>query len=631
MSLIYNAFNWMLGFCYGICHNYGWAIVLFTLLSKIVLLPLTVWVQKNSIKMVELMPMLNQIEIDHFGDKDAIGEEQQRLYKREGYNPFASVIPTIVQVIILIGLISTIRGNIATGAYDTHFLGIDLALVPAEVGGVYILSPLIAGISALILSLATNRANVLQAEQGSGMQYGTLALSVGISLWLGWLVPVGVALYWVCSNLFSVVQLYLLNMAIDPKKYVDYEKLESSRKELEEMTKLGGATKRSREEVKREKEDYKRFNNIENKHLVFYSEGSGFYKYFKGVIEWLLENSNVSIHYITSDPNDAIFELAKTEQKIKPYYIGEKRLITLMMKMEADIVVMTMPDLENFHIKRSYVRKDIQYIFIPHSMCSLNLTMRTASIDHFDTIFCTGKHQTEETLKTEEAYGLPPKKLVEWGYCLLDDMRADYWSRTHEPHEKKSVLIAPSWQKDNIVDTCLDEMLDSLRGSGYQITVRPHPQHVRHQPEKMEMLKAKFADDENIEIQTDFSSNDTVFEADMMITDWSGIAYEYSFTTYKPVLFVDTPVKVMNPEYTRIDTEPFNIWMRDVLGSVVKPEDVGRIDEVVDQMMGQADQYREVIEKYAYEYVYNLDHSSEVGGKYIFDELRKCIAKKRVA
>lgn len=50
-----------------------------------------------------------------------------------------------------------------------------------------------------------------------------------------------------------------------------------------------------------------------------------------------------------------------------------------MMKMDADVVVMTMPDIENYHIKRSYIRKDINYVYVPHGMDSLNMTMRTGS------------------------------------------------------------------------------------------------------------------------------------------------------------------------------------------------------------------------------------------------------------
>ena len=255
-----------------------------------------------------------------------------------------------------------------------------------------------------------------------------MLLSVGLSLYLGWFVSIGVALYWVASNLMAILQLYILNWAINPKKYVDYEQLEKSKQELEALGNIGGKKKKLFGDAnsKREKADYKQFFKVVNKHLVFYSEGSGFYKYFQGIIEYLLQNTNLVIHYVTSDPRDAIFERSKSQPRIKPYYIGEKRLITLMMKMDADVVVMTMPDLENYHIKRSYLRKDIEYIYIPHGMDSLNLTMRTGSMDHFDTVFCTGKHQKEEIEKTEILYQLPKKNLVEWGYTLLDGMRADY-------------------------------------------------------------------------------------------------------------------------------------------------------------------------------------------------------------
>ena len=139
------------------------------------------------------------------------------------------------------------------------------------------------------------------------------------------------------------------------------------------------------------------------------------------------------------------------------------------------------------------------------------------------------------------------------------------------------------------MDGCLEELLEALKNEAYKITVRPHPQHVRHQPEKMEQLKARFAANENIEIQTDFSSNRTVFEADMMITDWSGIAYEYAYTTCKPVLFIDTPMKIMNPEYEKIGVEPINIWMREEIGRVVKPEEIGSAARVIAEMLAQAE------------------------------------------
>ena len=164
-------------------------------------------------------------------------------------------------------------------------------------------------------------------------------------------------------------------------------------------------------------------------------------------------------------------------------------------------------------------------------MDSHNLMMRTGALDHYDTIFCVGRHQNEETRKTEAVYDLPEKKLVNFGYSLFDEMRADYLKLDKSDNAQKHILIAPSWQKDNIVDSCLEEILENLKGKGYKVTVRPHPQHVRHKKEMMESLKMKYRENKDIEIQTDFSSNNTVFESDLVITDWSGIAYEYAYTT----------------------------------------------------------------------------------------------------
>lgn len=632
MKILYHILEPIMNFCYSVCHNYGLAIILFTFLSKIVLIPVSVWVQKNSIKMVKMQPEINFLKAKHFGDKDTIAEEQGKIFKREKYNPMASIVPLAIQIILLMGLIEVIKGGMQNSQLEMNFLGISLSEVPSQKGMALVLSPIIAGISSWILCVAQNASNVLQAEQTKMNKYGMMILSVGLSLYLGWFVPVGVAVYWVASNLMAVAQLYILNWVINPKDYVDYEQLEKSKKELE---KLGSIGKRKRKlfndpESRRERSDYKSFFSVVNKHVVFYSEGSGFYKYFQGIIEYLLLKTNITIHYITSDPEDVIFELGEKEKRLHPYYIGEKRLITLMMKMDADIVIMTMPDLDNYHIKRSYLRDDIEYIYIPHGMDSLNMTMRNGSMNHFDTIFCTGKHQKEEIEKTEDFYKLDKKNLVEWGYSLLDKMRADYARSDKTSRKQKTILIAPSWQKDNIVDSCLDELLDNLKDKGYKIIVRPHPQHVRHQPERMEQLKRCFDVDDDVEIQTDFSSNATVFEADMMITDWSGIAYEYAYTTCKPVLFINTPMKVMNPEYQKIDIEPINIWMREKIGRVIEIDEMDSVFEVVTEILDSSAEYHNQIDAFVHEYVYNLGNSSEVGARYIIDQLQKKIRGRKL-
>ena len=676
--------------CYGIVNNYGFAIILFTLFSKIVLLPVTIWVQKNSIKMVQMMPKINRIKINHFGDKDTIAEETQKLYKENHYHATASLVPLVIQIALLLGVVGVIyhpmdyilgvpsevtekyvetvltlnedlnpesnslqlyvvediqEGNTQPyleavngseqyiaeiQALKMKFAGFDLSWVASKEKGLAILIPLLAGFSAWLLSYMQNRMNVLQSAQSKGSQFGTMAFSVGISLYLGFFVPAGVALYWIASNLLTIVQQYLLNKAINPKQYIDYEEFEATRKILASYETGSKVRFRWNDPLqKREKADYKRFFSIGNKHLVFYSESNGFYKYYAGTIDYILKHTNIPLHYITSDPNDSIFEMAKDNPQIIPYYISSEKLITLMMKMDADVVVMTMPDLETYQIKRSYVRKDIKYIYIPHCMNSLNLTMRKGCTDHFDAVICTGKHMKEEIVKTEEVYNLPKKDLIEGGYPLLDDMIRDYQNMV-KPEGPKTVLIAPSWQKDNIVDSCLDELLEQLKGHDYKVIVRPHPQHVRHMPERMEQLKMRFADDPSVEVQTDFSSNDTVFLADMLITDWSGIGYEYAFTTKKPVLFINTPMKIMNPDYKEIGIEPFNIYMRDILGASLDPEDIPeKAADLVSYLLSHAQEYEETIDQTVDEYCYALGRSGEVSARYIIAQCIRQVENRR--
>lgn len=684
--------NW----CYQLIGNYGWAIILFTLFSKIVLLPVSIWVQKNSIKMVKMQPAVNKIKIDHFGDKDAIMEEQSKLFKKEKYNGFATLVPLIIQIVLLLGIVDVINhpltyitktdsasisamtqvaldnndkldagssgleiavvDDIQNGRYldkysvavnssdgkfpvieqikglKMSFAGFGLGWVAVTTGGIAWLIPVIAGVSAYLLCVAQNAINVLQAEQSKLSKYGMLAFSVGLSLFLGISVPAGVALYWTASNLMAILQQWLLNLAINPKKYVDYEALEKTRKELSELNNIKSVKALPPEAKKRAKADYKRFFHVVNKHLVFYSESNGFYKYYKGIIEYILAHTNMTIHYITSDYNDGIFDMAEKNSRIKAYFIDEKRLITLMMKMDADVVAMTMPDLETYHIKRSYVRKDIEYVYIPHGMDSNNMAFRTKALNAFDTVYVCGPHQLEECEKIAELYGLK-QKFIKYGYCLLDDMIADY-EKSEQPrlaqgNAAKTVLIAPSWQKDNIIDLCLDKVMESMRGKDYNVIVRPHPQHVRHAPEKFEHLKEQYKDDGNITIQTDFSSNDTVFNADILITDWSSISQDFAFTTKKPVIFIDTPPKIMNPEYKRIDTEPINIWIRNEAGRLVKLDELDKLDSIVREMLENREKYREKITALTERCVYNLGRGSEVGGKYLIEAVQEQIRKRK--
>ena len=603
--------------CYILSENYILAIILFTLLTKLILFPITLYTHRNSLKMVSLMPALNCLQIKHYGDKDTIAEETQRLYKQKGYHPILSTIPMFIQLALLIGVIGAVRELLA----DTESM---LSVYPSQLGGITILMPLAAGGSALLLGLAQNRFNPLQREQTKASQWMTNGLSIGISLMLGAFVPMGVGVYWIASNLFTIPQQLLLNAIMPPKKYVDYEALKESKAELSKLNSL--SAKVSPEDKRREKADYKRFFSIANKHLVFYSEKSGFYKYFADVIEYLLEHSNITIHYITSDPKDAIFGMAQREPRIKPYYIGEKRLITLMMKMDADIVVMTMPDLDNFHIKRSYVRKDIEYIFMFHWITSTHMIIREGAFDHFDTVLCPGPFQISELRKAEELNATPKKNLIDAGYGLIETLERQYRQMEHTDHDRPQILIGPSWQPDNIMDSVIDRLLEQLTAEGkYRVIVRPHPEYIKRFPQKMDAFQKRYASKIGtaFELELDFSSNASVYESDLLITDWSNVGYEFAFATGKPVLFIDTPPKVTNPNYEKLGIPPLDLTLRNRVGKSLGLDELEKAKTAAELLLAHGTEYREEILRCRQEILPQYGHSGEIGGKYILSRLVK--------
>ena len=603
--------NALMMICYRTVGHYLAAILIFTLLTKVILFPVSLWTHRNGITMIRLMPELNQLKVKYYGDKDTIAEKTQALYKQRGYHPLASTVPMFIQLALLIGVIGAVQALLA----GTESV---LSVPPAQAGGMTLLMPLAAGGSALLLGLAQNQFNPLQREQSRASQWAANGVSIGISLLLGAFVPVGVGVYWIASNLLTIGQQLVLNAVMPARNYVDYEALEQSKQELAGIDSLSSRV--SKEDRQREKADYKRFFSIANKHLVFYSEKSGYYRNYKALIEQLLSSSNVVIHYITSDPKDMIFEIAKTQPRIHPYYIGENRLITLMMKMDADIVVMTMPDLETFHIRRSYIRKDIEYIYLFHAIVSTHMIYRKGAFDHYDTIFCVGPHHDREIREAETLCRLPAKKLVQFGYPMLDDLIEQYGHRK-KATEKPQILIAPSHHEGNIMDSCLNSILASLSDRDWRIIVRPHPQYVRRNPKRIEDLKKRYAEKKNLIFETDFSTNESQYTSDVLITDWSGISMEYSFTTHNPCIFINTPMKVLNPDYIQYQSVPALIEIRDKIGVSFEPDDVAGIASAVEEMLNgkllPSGQVAAIVDQY----VYNVGNSRRVGARYIIESL----------
>lgn len=673
--------GWIMYGCYFVIKNYGISIIVFTLITKFILFPISLLTQKNAIKMVQLQPELNALKIKYIDDKDKFTDEQVALYKKYKYNPFLDIIPLLIQIPIILGLVgvvyrplsynmnidsgiigqlkdwlvntlgveadnmfqleifqrirdgaavpSTIPANIVETIrnFDMNFCGLDLGLTPSFSGHYeLLLIPLLAGLSALVMCIAQNKINVLQIAQNNAMKIATTVIMIAFSVYFCFLVPAGVGLYWIFGNLFAIPMMALCNVVIPPKKYIDYDYLLKTKEQM--LLK----EKEHKKYSKREKADYKRFFSVEKMQLMIYSESNGFYKYYAGMIDYICENSDIQIHYVTSDPNDKIFE-DKREQ-IHPYFIAsDKLLIPLFMKLDCNMCIMTMPDLEKYHIKRSRVRKNIEYVYVVHGIGSNALTLRKGALDWYDTMFCPTIDGEKEVREMEELYHTKPKVLIEAGYMLIDEMLEKYENMEKKKNNPPKILIAPSWQPDNIIDLCVDELLQQLQKTKYDIILRPHPQMVRHSPELFEEMHKKY-DGTNVEIQTDFSSNNPVMESDILITDWSDIAFEFAFTTKRPVLFINTPMKIMNPDYDKIATVPLNISMRNVLGKAIEVNELDKVNGIIDEFIKNRESYREIITSTLNERVFNVGDSKRIYGKYVIKRLtrkRKRAVKPQVS
>ena len=115
--------GWILHFCYSLVQNYGLALVMFTVLARVILLPLSIKQQKGMVKMAMFRPKMEEIQKKYAKNPQKMNEELTNLYAREGYNPMSGCLPTLIQFPILFGLIDVIYNPL------THLLRMDAATI----------------------------------------------------------------------------------------------------------------------------------------------------------------------------------------------------------------------------------------------------------------------------------------------------------------------------------------------------------------------------------------------------------------------------------------------------------------------------------------------------------------------
>lgn len=354
-----------------------------------------------------------------------------------------------------------------------------------------------------------------------------------------------------------------------------------------------------------------------DKEIVFYAENEGYYSYFEGLIKELTQKYNQTLCYVTSDANDSI--LKKTDSRIRTFYL-DKLLPFFMAFVNSKIFVMTLPDLNQFHLKRSV--NPVHYVYMFHNIVSTHMVFRYGSFDYYDSIFCGGPHHVKEIRRHEELNHLKPKKLVETGYYRLERIYNEYQNHSFSKpgvESKGTILIAPSWGVANIIETCGEQLVSLLLKAGYEVIVRPHPETIKHFPESIDLLANAFGNNPKFTLERSVASDTSLLIADVLISDYSGIALEYAFATERPVLFIDVPPKIRNKKFNELGIEPLELALRPQIGTIISPNNLKDVTLAIYDLLKNKEMYKNSLVELRKQHMFAFGYSSKIGAQYIID------------
>ena len=373
--------------------------------------------------------------------------------------------------------------------------------------------------------------------------------------------------------------------------------------------------------------ELKRFESLPQaeRKIIFYSENKNSMFIFESLINELVTVHDETICYVTSSKDEPLFEILN--KKIKTFYIGEGIARTkFFLNLQADILIMTMPDLETFHIKRSKVYP-VHYVYLFHAMISTHLAYRKNAFDNFDSILCVGEYQINEIRNTEKIYNLKAKNLIRCGYGHLDNLIKKYEMRINEVRKTENsqtqILLAPSWGKHGLFEKIIEDVIDILLKNGYKVILRPHPMSLKVSKKKIKSIKNFFLINNDFRLEVDFPNFDSFLDSDVMITDWSGAALEYAFAFKKPILYIDVPKKIHNVDYKNISEIPIEISIRDKIGKIILPSNLDKIPIEIENLKKKSFEMKKTIETLRNNLIFNVGNSEKSAAKYIIELLNQ--------
>lgn len=213
----------LMSFLYGIVGNWGVAIILFTVLIKVLLIPLAFSQIKSTRNMQKIQPLMTEIQNKYKNDKEVLNQKLIELYKEHKYNPLSGCLPMLVQLPIIFALFDVLRlpekfvfgGNLALAKEATlvNFLWIkdftapDLINTMLQMDFGFPIPGVFTVIAAALTYYQMKTMNVGTANATVNTQMKSMEIMMPLMiLWMGTTMSAGLTLYWVVSTLFQIVQ-----------------------------------------------------------------------------------------------------------------------------------------------------------------------------------------------------------------------------------------------------------------------------------------------------------------------------------------------------------------------------------------------------------------------------------------
>lgn len=339
---------------------------------------------------------------------------------------------------------------------------------------------------------------------------------------------------------------------------------------------------------------------------VIFSDSKAYWNTFKSVCDEF-EKREIPLTYYTMSEDDPA--LSCDYKFVSREFIGDgNNAFAKMNMLKANIVLSTTPGLDVYQWKRS---KDVKYyVHIPHMIDDVT-GYRMFGLDYYDAVLLSGTHQEEGLRKLEELRNLPAKDTEIVGLPYFDELYKKVKTSERVKNEVPVILLAPSWGPSSILNRYGSKAIDALLSTGYKIVVRPHPQSRRSEKDMLDELMNKYPD---LEWNFDNDNFDILNRADLLISDFSGVIFDFSLVFGKPIIYADTSFDKGPYDAWWIEDEMWKFKVLPELGKQLKEENLSNIKPLLDECL-TSESIRDNIDKVKDECWHHRGESA----KYIVD------------